>query len=280
MLKEYYFKGPLHKQLRDTLSFLRTNILAEQVIKRADRAEADRFYNFPNDAIEEALSNAVYHKSYELGSPIEVQVWPDKIQILSFPGPVPPVNAHILKSNRIIVAREYRNRRIGDFLKELHLTEGRGTGFPTIYDAMENNGSPAPLFETDGQTYVLVTLPAHGLFEVGAQEDVQRVNHISDQANGQGGLLNVSTLGDVLAFIYQDSDQASDQARKIISEQIHSKVIDLLEATQEWTKRKELFEKLDLSNHTTNRARYLDPLISFGWIVMEFPDTPTPALIF
>lgn len=66
--KEYYFKGPLHrlagslKQLRDTFFFLRTNILAEQVIKRADRAEADRFYNFPNDAIEEALSNAVYHK--------------------------------------------------------------------------------------------------------------------------------------------------------------------------------------------------------------------------
>src|SRR5690606_39204926 len=42
--KEYYFKGPLHKQLRDVLSFLRTNILAEQVIKRSDKPEADRLY--------------------------------------------------------------------------------------------------------------------------------------------------------------------------------------------------------------------------------------------
>lgn len=28
--------------------------------------------------------------------------------------------------------RRYRNRRIGDFLKELHLTEGRNTGFKKI----------------------------------------------------------------------------------------------------------------------------------------------------
>lgn len=168
------------------------------------------------------------------------------------------------------MAREYRVRRIGDFLKELHLTEGRGTGFPTIYDAMENNGAPAPVFGTDDQTYVLVTLRAHELFGVGAQRDVQGVNRNSDQASGQVELLTVSTLVDILPYVYQ----ASDQARKIISEQIHSKVIDLLEATQEWTKRKDLFEKLDLSNHTTNRARYLDSLISFGWIVMEFPDTP------
>lgn len=45
--------------------------------------------------------------------------------------------------------RRYRNRRIGDFLKELHLTEGRNTGFKKILDALETNGSPKPEFETD-----------------------------------------------------------------------------------------------------------------------------------
>lgn len=269
--KEYYFKGPLHKQLRDALSFLRTNILAEQVIKRSDRPEADRFYNFPNDALEEALSNAVYHKSYELGSPIEVQIWPDKIQILSFPGPVPPVNAYTLKNNRIIVAREYRNRRIGDFLKELHLTEGRGTGFPTIYDAMENNGSPAPIFETDDQTYVLVTLPAHELFEVGVQQ--------SNQVES----LIFSSLDDIISFTNQAGNQVSNEvgnevgneARKIIEEQIHGKVLDLLEITQEWTKRNEFFEKIGLSNQSKNRAKYLDPLLAFGWVEAELPGKTT-----
>ena len=112
--------------------------------------------------MEVALSNAVYHKSYELGSPIEVQVWSDKIEMLSFPGPVLPVNANILKTQKRIIAREYRNRRIGDILKELRLTKGRGTVLPSIYKAMEDNGSPLPVFETDAEAiYFLVTLTAH-----------------------------------------------------------------------------------------------------------------------
>lgn len=49
----------------------------------------------------------------------------------------------------IIRIRRYRNRRIGGFLKELELTEGRGTGIPTIIRTLKDNGSPAPLFDTD-----------------------------------------------------------------------------------------------------------------------------------
>ena len=116
------------------LAFLqKTNVIREHVQKLPHQAEAIRFYNFPYAAVEEALSNAVYHKSYELGKPIEIQVWPDKIEILSYPGPIPPVGAQIRKGQHRIVARDYRNRRIGDFLKELELTEGRATGFPTIF---------------------------------------------------------------------------------------------------------------------------------------------------
>lgn len=159
---EKYFKGPIHIQLRDALNFIRIFVLREQVQKLDDKAEAKRFYNFPYEAVEEALTNAVYHKSYEIGKPIEVQIWPDKIEILSFPGPVPPITAKILAENRRIVARDYRNRRVGDFLKELHLTEGRGTGIPTIYKLMEKNHSPAPLIQSDEQcTHFLTILPAN-----------------------------------------------------------------------------------------------------------------------
>jgi ATP-dependent DNA helicase RecG len=42
------------------------------------------------------------------------------------------------------------------------LTEGRGTGIPTIRRVMEKNGSPAPVFETDEQsTYFLTVLPSN-----------------------------------------------------------------------------------------------------------------------
>lgn len=62
------------------------------------------------------------------------------------------------------------NRRIGDFLKELHLAEGRGTGFPKIRRTLEANGSPGPIFETDEErTYFLTTLYIHPESQVSGQ---------------------------------------------------------------------------------------------------------------
>ena len=61
---------------------------------------------------------------------------------------IPPVTNESLKQDRII-AKEYRKRRIGDFLKELDLTEGRGTGIPKIRHALKKNYSLKPIFETD-----------------------------------------------------------------------------------------------------------------------------------
>ena len=75
--------------------------------------------------------NAVYHRAYDEREPIEVRVENDRIEIVSFPGPDRSVTIEGLKSYRVS-NRRYRNRRIGDFLKELHLTEGRNTGFKKI----------------------------------------------------------------------------------------------------------------------------------------------------
>ena len=61
-----------------------------------------------------------------------------------------------------IISRRNRNRRIGEFFKELELTEGRCTGIPKMRAAMEKNGSPPPRFSTDeGRTHFLVELPVH-----------------------------------------------------------------------------------------------------------------------
>lgn len=62
------------------------------------------------------------------------------------------------------VSRRYRNRRIGEFLKELDMTEGRSTGIPKILKEMAANGSPAPLFETDDdRRSFVIRLPRHPL---------------------------------------------------------------------------------------------------------------------
>lgn len=145
---EQTFKGPLHEQLRAALRYIRNFIITEQVVKIEGKAEADRFFNYPYEAIEEALSNAVYHKAYDEREPIEVRVEKDMIEIISHPGPDRSVTLEGLKNFKV-KSRRYRNRRIGEFLKELHLTEGRNTGFRKILIALERNGSPLPEFETD-----------------------------------------------------------------------------------------------------------------------------------
>jgi ATP-dependent DNA helicase RecG len=142
-LEEKIFRGPLHQQLRDALTCLRNMVIEEWVTKVAGQADAVRVFNYPYQAIEEALVNAVYHRSYEIREPIEVRVNPDRIEILSYSGPDASISLKNLNAKRF-VTRRYRNRRIGEFLKELDLTEGRGTGIPTMRQALRANGSPAP----------------------------------------------------------------------------------------------------------------------------------------
>ena len=143
---EKTFKGPLHQQLREALQYIRNSVIQEQVIKFPDRAEAERFFNYPYAAIEESLCNAVYHKGYDVREPIEVRILPDRIEIVSHPGADRSISEEGLRTYRVF---NRRYRRIGDFLKEMHLTEGRNTGFRKILNALERNGSPAPIFETD-----------------------------------------------------------------------------------------------------------------------------------
>ncbi len=163
-MTEKVFTGPLDRQLRDALSYIRNYIIKEKVTKISGQAEAERVFNFPYEAVEESLCNAVYHKSYQIGEPVTVTVTPEKMEITSLPGPDRTISDEDIL-NRRLVSRRYRNRRIGDFLKELKLVEGRNTGIPTILRAMERNGSKPPVFETDEErSYFTVTLPVQEKF--------------------------------------------------------------------------------------------------------------------
>ena len=158
---EKIFRGPLARIAREALDYIRRNYISETVIKHPDRAEATRVENFPYAAIEEAVANAVYHRGYDVREPIEVRIGRDEIVVLSYPGPDRSVRLEELRAGRAL-PRRYRNRRIGEFLKELDITEGRSTGIPKILHAMQANGSPPPVFDFDeDHTYFMCRLPVH-----------------------------------------------------------------------------------------------------------------------
>lgn len=77
---------------------------------------------------------------------------------------------------------------------------------------MENNGSPAPIFETDDQIYILVTLPAHDLFQTGVQE--------SNQVGVIGNFHSISSLENLFAIIGQAGVELSDQVSVEVSDQV------------------------------------------------------------
>jgi ATP-dependent DNA helicase RecG len=214
-LTEKVFRGPLHQQLRDALRFLQTNVIFEKVVKHKDRAEALRFFNYPFAAIEEALVNAVYHRSYEQREPVEVRVNPEGIEIVSYPGPDASIRREALNGERI-VARRYRNRRIGEFLKELDLTEGRSTGVPTIRQAMAENGSPPPTFSTDeGRTYFLVELPIHPGFQAHDEAHDQAYDEAYDQAHDQAYDELTETEQGILATLTDGPKQRPELAESL-----------------------------------------------------------------
>lgn len=67
-----------------------------------------------------------------------------------------------IKEARMLRSRRYTNRRLGEFLKELDLTEGRATGIPTIQQKLRENGSSRATIETDEErTFFLIDIPCN-----------------------------------------------------------------------------------------------------------------------
>lgn len=157
--------GSVPTMIRATLDYLRTNIIKERIIKPKGQAESIRFFNYPYQALEEAVVNALYHRDYQEYEAVEISVQPHEISILSYSGPDRSISADALKSAQYLQARRYRNRRLGDFLKELKLSEGRATGIPTIQDELKRNGSPKAIIETDQErSFFLIRIPCHSDF--------------------------------------------------------------------------------------------------------------------
>ena len=169
LIRERTFAGPLHEQVWEAVRNVMqlTDLL---IFKRRDRIEADHVRAYPREAVEEALVNAVYHRSYEFPpEPVKVYAYPNRLAITSYPGPVPGVERDHFRTGAMVPTVPARNRRVGEFLKELKLAESRGTGLRKIERAMRANGSAPPRYDFDqDRTYFSVTLPVQPRYQVNA----------------------------------------------------------------------------------------------------------------
>ncbi len=275
IINEKTFDGPLHRQLTLALQYIKDRYIQERIIKRPDRAEADRFFNYPYVAIEEALANAIYHKAYNEAEPIEVRVLDNRIEIHNTPGPDRSVTQEDLRTFRVR-SRRYRNRRIGDFLKAIHLTEGRNTGFSKILEALEVNGSPRPEFYTDeGHLTFSATIFIHPAFL--KQGTAEQVNVLTEHAAEHAVK---STVQDALpntdTSVSKNTNAEQDNGNTEHAEELSDETL-LLFCRQPRT-RKEIQEHFGIKSRSHLFTAYLKPLIEEGRLNMADPQKPTSPI--
>ena len=223
---EKTFNGTIQQQLRDALSYIKKFIIKEKVIKYSDRAEADRFFNYPYEALEEALANAVYHKNYELAEPIEVRILPTTIEIISFNGIDPSLKQADFDKG-IVRARRYRNSRIGEFLKELKLTEGKGTGIPTIIQTLSKNGSPKPIFDANEpeRAFFISEFLIHPSFEMKNELNIHALKLNEQQKKVLEFCKKPKSRAEILEFLKLKNH--SDNYKKYIFPLLEIKILKL-----------------------------------------------------
>ena len=161
--EERVFTGSLTDQIDSCMKCIQS-ISSIRLEKKGDQIRVERWANYPLVALRESLMNAICHRSYrpEMLEPTKVYVYPDRIEFISYPGPVPGLYVKHFSPDSRVPPMPVRNRRVGEFLRNLQLAEGRLTGVSKIYRALKENGSPPPKFDFDEyRSYFRTTIYAH-----------------------------------------------------------------------------------------------------------------------
>ena len=250
-------KGPVPKMIADALSYLRTNVIKERITKPTDSEKSKKRFNYPFQALEEAVVNALYHRDYREREPVEITIEPDRISILSYSGPDRSISMHAIREAKSLRSRRYRNRRLGEFLKELDLTEGRATGIPTIQKSLAENGSPKATIETDeGRTFFLIDIPCHPDFVGDVQVDVK-----------------VELTG--IDMVIERMSELCHSHVIVMPKSLLEKLATCLLLCKTEISGHDMLKDIDVTTYRHKKRRYLDKLVEMGLITMTKPDKPT-----
>lgn len=165
LFEEAAITGSVPQIIARTLEYLKRMLVMQSITKPSDDYISRKFFTYPYQALEESVTNSLYHRDYREWEPVVITVEPDGITIQNVGGPDRSIPTADIKRCQVLTSKRYRNRRLGEYLKELGMTEGRSTGIPTIQDVLERNGSPRATIVTDeGRTFFRITIPCHKEF--------------------------------------------------------------------------------------------------------------------
>lgn len=144
-------RGPLNLQVEMATRAVQDELGVDHVVLGLRRHELPRL---PERVVREVLANAVAHRSYEQrGTPVRVELHPDRVVVTSPGGLVAPVTVETMRDQHAA-----RNNAVIRILRAFHLAEDSGKGVDLIEDMMRDELLAKPKFSAPGSS-VTVELP-------------------------------------------------------------------------------------------------------------------------
>ncbi|MDA2935988.1 helix-turn-helix domain-containing protein [Patescibacteria group bacterium AH-259-L05] len=143
------FEGNIINQRDDAVEFVKEHIKLHAKIVGIERVEK---WEYPIEAIREAITNAICHRDYEISSNVQVRIFDDRIEVWGV-GPLPnPLRLEDLKKKHDSILR---NHLIGKCFFLIKFIEQWGTGTNRIIEECLKHGLPEPLFEEITESLVI-----------------------------------------------------------------------------------------------------------------------------
>jgi len=137
------YGGDLFEQADQARNFVLSNV-KRTVGTRAESITAPASYEFPPDAISEAIINALVHRDYNSNGSVEVRLFADRLEVWN-PGRLPgTLTAESLREDHASIPN---NPLIAEPMYLARYIEKAGTGTLTMIELCRAAGLPEPDFE-------------------------------------------------------------------------------------------------------------------------------------
>lgn len=142
------FDGSIFKQLDDSYAYLSLCNRTTATFKGLERIEKS---DYPEEALREALLNALVHRDYSYSGSIIINVNDSCMEFISIGGLLPGLSAEDIRSG----ISQPRNRKLAEIFHRLKLIESYGTGIRKIF-ALYKDCGVQPRIEVTPNTFKLV----------------------------------------------------------------------------------------------------------------------------
>lgn len=144
------FAGCIIDQREAALEFIKEHIKLHAKIVGTERVER---WEYPIEALREAITNAICHRDYEIKSNVQIRIFDDRIEIWGC-GPLPePLTTEDLKRKHRSILR---NPLVGKCFFLIKFIEEWGTGTNRIIEWCLKHGLPEPIFEEVSGSIVVI----------------------------------------------------------------------------------------------------------------------------